>query len=43
MIIIATFALNIGHPGLVFDPRKQSAKTAPNMKETSGYRSDDTV
>ena len=24
MIVLAAFALNVGHPGLVFDPRKQA-------------------
>ncbi|OQN98825.1 hypothetical protein B0A48_15171 [Cryoendolithus antarcticus] len=28
MIIIAVYALNIGHPGLVFDPRKSDTTTA---------------
>ena len=27
MIVIATFALNVGHPGLVFDPRKSVSKS----------------
>jgi hypothetical protein len=42
MLVIAVFALNIGHPGLVFDPKKSSAVPVLD-KQSYGYSSDESM
>jgi hypothetical protein len=34
MIILATIFLNIGHPGLIFDPRNKASASVPAIAPT---------
>jgi hypothetical protein len=41
MITLGTIFLNIGHPGLVFDPRKNNMTFEPAAKGESASSSDE--
>jgi hypothetical protein len=41
MIILGVIFLNIGHPGLVFDPRKNNMASQTAVKNVSASSSDE--